>query len=175
MSFTLPFTIDEPNEFDLSWPSALEYIGFMKGPIASTGLSQLTGIVSSIYTTPDDPDLQIFFGGYQAACATTGQVGALMDNGGRHVSISPTNLHPRSRGTYVFLRVGEKKKKDCSVFGPLFVFRYSSVGQQRSLREAGDSRELLDRPDGRGRPPPRNPDSLVAEQHVRPGQVQYDA
>lgn len=117
MSFTLPFTIDEANEFDLSWPSALEYIAFMKGPIASTGLSQLTGIVSSIYTTPDDPDLQIFFGGYQAACATTGLVGALMDNGGRHVSISPTNLHPRSRGiSYVFLRErGKKKKKDRSV------------------------------------------------------------
>lgn len=99
VSFTLPFTINRPNEFDLSWPSLLEYIAFTKGPIASTGLSQLTGIVSSIYTSEDDPDLQIFFGGYQAACATTGQLGALMDGGGRHVSISPTNLHPRSRGT----------------------------------------------------------------------------
>lgn len=175
MSFTLPFTIDEANEFDLSWPSALEYIAFMKGPIASTGLSQLTGIVSSIYTMPDDPDLQIFFGGYQAACATTGLVGALMDNGGRHVSISPTNLHPRSRGiSYVFLREREKKKKRPLGSLPLF-FRYSTVGQQRSLREAGDSRQLLERPDGRGRPPPRNPDSLVAEQHDRPCQVQYDA
>ncbi|XP_016912171.2 glucose dehydrogenase [FAD, quinone] isoform X1 [Apis cerana] len=99
VSFTLSFSIDRPNEFDLNWPSVVEYVAFAKGPIASTGLSQLTGIVPSMYATQDHPDLQIFFGGYQAACATTGLVGSLMGDGGRHISISPTNLHPRSRGS----------------------------------------------------------------------------
>ncbi|XP_078033752.1 glucose dehydrogenase [FAD, quinone] isoform X2 [Augochlora pura] len=99
VSFTVSYTIDEPNEFDLTWAAALEYVAFQRGPMSSTGLSQLTGIIPSSYTTPDHPDLQFFFGGYQAACSITGELGALMDNGPRGISISPTNLQPRSRGT----------------------------------------------------------------------------
>ncbi|XP_076657188.1 glucose dehydrogenase [FAD, quinone] isoform X1 [Halictus rubicundus] len=99
VSFTVSFDINEPNEFDLSWAAAVEYVGFQNGPMASTGLAQLTGIISSSHTTPDDPDLQFFFGGYQAACSITGELGALMSNGPRSISISPTNLHPRSKGT----------------------------------------------------------------------------
>ncbi|KAL0131698.1 hypothetical protein PUN28_002916 [Cardiocondyla obscurior] len=97
-SYTLSWTINEPNLFDLDWGSAAEYIAFQKGPMASTGLSQVTGMVPSIYTTPDHPDIQLFFGGYQAACATTGEVGALMNNDGRSISMSPTMTHPRSKG-----------------------------------------------------------------------------
>lgn len=99
VSFTVSFTIDQPNEVDLNWAAALEYISFQKGPMASTGLAQLTGIVPSSYTTPDHPDIQLFFGGYQASCSDNGQIGALMDNGPRSISISPTNVQPRSRGT----------------------------------------------------------------------------
>ncbi|XP_031846617.1 glucose dehydrogenase [FAD, quinone] isoform X2 [Nomia melanderi] len=99
VSYTVSWTIDQPNEFDLTWASALEYVAFQKGPMSSTGLSQLTGILPSIYTSDDHPDLQFFFGGYQAACSITGELGALMDNGRRGISISPTNIHPRSRGT----------------------------------------------------------------------------
>lgn len=99
VSYTVPFTINEPNEIDLNWAAAVEYIGFQKGPMAATGLSQLTGILPSSYTTPDHPDLQFFFGGYQAACGSTGVVGAVMDNRRRSISISPTNTRPRSRGT----------------------------------------------------------------------------
>ncbi|KAJ8673805.1 hypothetical protein QAD02_005067 [Eretmocerus hayati] len=99
VSYTLSFTINEPNEYDLNWAAATEYIAFQRGPMSSTGLSQVTGILPSSFTTPEHPDIQIFFGGYQAACATTGEVGALFDNNRRSISISPTNLHPRSRGT----------------------------------------------------------------------------
>ncbi|XP_017788629.1 PREDICTED: glucose dehydrogenase [FAD, quinone]-like [Habropoda laboriosa] len=99
VSYTVPFTINEPNDVDLNWAAVVEYIGFQKGPMAATGLSQMTGILPSRYTTPDHPDLQFFFGGYQAACSATGVVGALMDNGRRSISISPTNIHPRSKGS----------------------------------------------------------------------------
>ncbi|XP_029045750.2 glucose dehydrogenase [FAD, quinone]-like [Osmia bicornis bicornis] len=99
VSYTLSWTINQPNEFDLNWAAALEYVSFQKGPMSSTGLAQLTGILPSIYTTPDHPDLQFFFGGYQASCAATGEIGALMDGGRRSISISPTNIQPRSRGT----------------------------------------------------------------------------
>ncbi|KAK0079295.1 hypothetical protein PV326_008820, partial [Microctonus aethiopoides] len=99
VSYTFTYSINQANEFDLNWAAALEYIAFHRGPMSSTGLSQLTGIIASNYTTPDHPDLQFFFGGYQAACATTGEVGALMDGGRRSISISATYLHPRSRGS----------------------------------------------------------------------------
>ncbi|XP_058801852.1 glucose dehydrogenase [FAD, quinone]-like isoform X2 [Phymastichus coffea] len=99
VSYTVSFTINQPNEYDLNWAAATEYIAFQKGPMSSTGLSQITGILPSSYTTSDHPDIQLFFGGYQAACATTGEVGARLDNGRRSISMSPTNLHPRSRGT----------------------------------------------------------------------------
>ncbi|XP_066591994.1 glucose dehydrogenase [FAD, quinone]-like [Prorops nasuta] len=99
VSYTLSFTINEPNVYDLNWATALEYVSFHKGPMASTGLSQVTGILSSRYSSQDDPDLQFYFGGYQAACASTGRIGEPLDNGSRSISISPTNLHPRSRGT----------------------------------------------------------------------------
>ncbi|XP_012285424.1 glucose dehydrogenase [FAD, quinone]-like [Orussus abietinus] len=98
VSYTVSWTIDQPNEYDLNWAAAMEYVNFQRGPMASTGMSQVTGIVPSRFTTPDHPDIQIFFGGYQAACATTGEVGALQDNGRRSISASPTNLHPRSKG-----------------------------------------------------------------------------
>ncbi|XP_017761387.1 PREDICTED: glucose dehydrogenase [FAD, quinone]-like [Eufriesea mexicana] len=99
VSFTLSWTINVPNAFELNWASALEYVAFQRGPMSSTGLAQLTGILPSSYTTRDHPDLQFFFGGYQASCATTGEVGALMSDGPRSISISPTNIRPRSRGT----------------------------------------------------------------------------
>lgn len=98
VSYTLSWTIDQPNVYDLNWAAATEYIAFQKGPMSATGLSQLTGILPSVYATPDHPDLQLFFGGYQAACATTGLVGATMNDNGRSISMSPTMLQPRSRG-----------------------------------------------------------------------------
>jgi len=98
VSYTLSWTIDQPNVYDLNWADAAEYIAFQKGPMSSTGLSQLTGMLPSIYTTPDHPDIQMFFGGYQAACATTGEVGAIVNSDGRSISMSPTMTQPRSRG-----------------------------------------------------------------------------
>lgn len=98
VSYTLSWTINQPNYYDLNWAVATEYIAFQKGPMASTGLSQLTGMLPSVYTTPDHPDIQMFFGGYQAACGTTGEIGAVQNQNGRRISISPTNTHPRSKG-----------------------------------------------------------------------------
>ncbi|XP_017883554.1 glucose dehydrogenase [FAD, quinone]-like isoform X2 [Ceratina calcarata] len=99
VSYTVSFTINEPNEYDLNWAAAAEYVGFQRGPMSSTGMSQITGIIPSRYTSPDHPDLQFFFGGYQASCATTGEVGTLINGDRRSISISPTYLHPRSKGT----------------------------------------------------------------------------
>lgn len=98
VSFTVSWTLNQPNIYDLNWASVTEYIAFQKGPMSSTGMSQLTAMLPSIYTTPDHPDIQLFFGGYQAACATTGEIGSKIDDNGRSISISPTMTQPRSKG-----------------------------------------------------------------------------
>ncbi|XP_018046200.1 PREDICTED: glucose dehydrogenase [FAD, quinone]-like [Atta colombica] len=98
VSYTLSWIINQPNVFDLNWVTAVEYLAFQKGPMSSTGLSQLTGMLSSSYATKNHPDIQFFFGGYQAACAMTGEKGATLDNNGRRISISPTMTQPRSKG-----------------------------------------------------------------------------
>ncbi|XP_033217541.1 glucose dehydrogenase [FAD, quinone]-like isoform X2 [Belonocnema kinseyi] len=99
VSYTISWDINERDEYYLNWAAATEYLNNQRGIMASTGLAQITGIIPSRYTTPEHPDLQFFFGGYQASCATTGEVGALMSNGPRRISISPTHLQPRSKGT----------------------------------------------------------------------------
>lgn len=48
----------------------------------------------------DFPDIQMFFGGFLANCARTGQVGERIDNNTRSIQIIPTVLHPKSRGMY---------------------------------------------------------------------------
>ena len=98
VSYTLSWIINQPNVFDLNWVTAVEYLAFQKGPMSSTGLSQLTGMLPSTYATENHPDIQLFFGGYQAACAMTGEAGATLDNNGRRISISPTTTQPRSKG-----------------------------------------------------------------------------
>ncbi|XP_029177669.1 glucose dehydrogenase [FAD, quinone]-like [Nylanderia fulva] len=98
VSYTLSWTINQPNVYDLNWAAATEYIAYQKGPMSSTGLSQLTAMLPSIYTTPDHPDIQMFFSGYHAACSQTGEVGALIDNNGRSIRMSPTMTQPRSKG-----------------------------------------------------------------------------
>lgn len=65
-----------------------------------TGVSEVTGFVNSRYNDPadDNPDLQLFFGGFLANCARTGQVGERLDNNSRSIQIIPTVLRPKSRG-----------------------------------------------------------------------------
>ncbi|XP_063231258.1 glucose dehydrogenase [FAD, quinone]-like [Bacillus rossius redtenbacheri] len=91
---------NETSRYDLDWAAATEYLLKRSGPMSSTGLSQVTAKLSTKYADPsgDDPDLQMFFAGYLAGCAKTGEVGARMDDGPRSVSISPVVLHPKSRG-----------------------------------------------------------------------------
>ncbi|XP_060806690.1 glucose dehydrogenase [FAD, quinone] [Amyelois transitella] len=102
MQFTLNKTPDVP---ELNWATAMDYMLNRQGPMSSTGLSQLTGIVNSRYAPSGGrhPDLQFFFGGYYAGCSdgTTVEPDSVQEK--RQVSISGINLHPRSRG-YVSIR-----------------------------------------------------------------------
>ncbi|GLV42238.1 Glucose dehydrogenase [Carabus blaptoides fortunei] len=90
---------------DLTWANALEYILNHSGPMSSTGLSQVTGIINTKYADPSGthPDLQMFFAGYLANCASSGAVDAMADpehpDEPKHVYMSPVVLHPKSRGS----------------------------------------------------------------------------
>lgn len=64
----------------------------------------MTARINSRYADPSGsfPDLQIFFGGYNANCAKSGEVNAPIDPKNpdlpRDFTISPVVLHPKSRG-----------------------------------------------------------------------------
>lgn len=93
-----------PATNDLNWDSALDYILYHRGPMSSTGLSQVTARISSPYADKSgtDPDLQIFFAGYTANCAASGNAGDPEDpehpEAKKEFTFSPVTLHPKSKG-----------------------------------------------------------------------------
>lgn len=72
-------------------------------------MSQVTARISSEYANPKgiDPDLQIFFSGFLAKCAYSGEIRAASDpehpNSPKLLLISPVVLHPASHG-YISLK-----------------------------------------------------------------------
>lgn len=99
VSYGIDFTVNETAGDELNINSANRYTYNQTGPMSSTGLAQLTGILSSNYTTADDPDIQIFFAGYQAACNTGGRVADLKTyDDKRTVRFTSVNIQTRSRG-----------------------------------------------------------------------------
>lgn len=100
VAFFVNFNINDTNSAPLNWATAMEYLLFRDGLMSGTGISEVTGIINSKYANPaeDHPDLQLFFGGFLANCARTGQVGERLDNGTRQIQIIPAVLHPKSRG-----------------------------------------------------------------------------
>lgn len=105
------YYLNETSVRDLNWAVATHYLLNRDGLMSGTGMSQTTGMIKTRFAnmSDDHPDAQIFFGGYSANCAQTGQVGEMngeLVNGvppRRLVTITPTVLHPKSRG-YLTLR-----------------------------------------------------------------------
>lgn len=98
-SYGVDFTVNETYVEELNVDSADRYMHNQTGPMSSTGLAQLTGILRSNYTTADDPDIQIFFAGYQAVCGTGGRIADLETHGNkRTVRFTAVNMQTRSRG-----------------------------------------------------------------------------
>ncbi|KAK2575514.1 hypothetical protein KPH14_011235 [Odynerus spinipes] len=99
VSFGLDFTLNQEASMDLNVNAADLYIYNQTGPLSSTGLAQVTGVLPSTFTTEDDPDIQIFFAGFQATCTTKTKSSdlATYDNR-RTVRFTSVNLHTLSRG-----------------------------------------------------------------------------
>ncbi|CAH0402601.1 unnamed protein product [Chilo suppressalis] len=96
----LNFRVNDNDTAPLNWATAMEYLLFRDGLMAGTGISEVTGFINTKYADPagDNPDIQIFFGGFLADCAKTGMVGERIGNGSRSIQIFPTVLRPKSRG-----------------------------------------------------------------------------
>lgn len=100
VTYFMNFHINDTNSAPLNWATAMEYLLFRDGLMSGTGISEVTGFINTKYNDPalDDPDIQLFFGGYLANCAKTGQVGEKVDNNTRMINIFPVVIHPKSRG-----------------------------------------------------------------------------
>ncbi|CAG9835424.1 unnamed protein product [Diabrotica balteata] len=126
VTFYITYLLKKKKDFvDLDWATAMNYIVNKKGPMSSTGMSQVTARINSKYADPSgsNPDLQIFFAGYLAKCAKTGEARALEDpekpDNPKTLTMSPVTLHPKSKG-YVTLK--SKNPLDA----PLMVANYLS-------------------------------------------------
>ncbi|XP_054011316.1 glucose dehydrogenase [FAD, quinone]-like [Hylaeus anthracinus] len=98
-SYGVDFTLNQQYSAELNDGSASQYLYNQTGPMSATGLAQVTGILTSKLTTLDDPDIQIFFAGYQAICRTKSAIADLEGDGNKTtVRFSAVNLHPHSRG-----------------------------------------------------------------------------
>ncbi|XP_026488978.1 glucose dehydrogenase [FAD, quinone] [Vanessa tameamea] len=96
----LNFHVNDNNTTPLNWATAMEYLLFRDGLMSGTGISEVTALINTKYANPeeDNPDVQLFFGGFLADCAKTGMVGEKLGDGSRSVQMFPAVLHPKSRG-----------------------------------------------------------------------------
>lgn len=100
-SFGLDFSLSERYYSLFNESSAQQYIVNQTGAFAGTGLAQVTGVMPSNFTTPDDPDIQIFFAGYQAICTPKSNIADLSSDGNTMaVRFTSVNLRPTSRGKF---------------------------------------------------------------------------
>ncbi|KAF7277723.1 hypothetical protein GWI33_009270 [Rhynchophorus ferrugineus] len=103
VSFSIAVRINRTNYVDLNWETLTQYIEFEDGPLSSTGMSQITARIPSNYTDSDDPDIQLFFSGYDNTCAYSGDPESPVDeddpDAQRTIYISAVNLHPKSSGS----------------------------------------------------------------------------
>ncbi|XP_046629604.1 glucose dehydrogenase [FAD, quinone]-like [Neodiprion virginianus] len=97
ISYSVDFTVNEPDVYDNNWAAATEYFAFQTGPLSASGLAGLAIVLNSSKSTSDYPDIQLAGYGYIADCAP-GDIGALRSKGKRTVSIWVGYQHPKSRG-----------------------------------------------------------------------------
>ncbi|XP_026740327.1 glucose dehydrogenase [FAD, quinone]-like [Trichoplusia ni] len=101
---TLYFLLTKANNTQtLDWNALTAYLLNREGPMASTGLTQLTGFLYSSFADKErnQPDLQFFFNGLYAECSKTGIVGEPAGDcpsSGYNVSANAVHLLPRSVG-----------------------------------------------------------------------------
>ncbi|XP_026314157.1 glucose dehydrogenase [FAD, quinone]-like [Hyposmocoma kahamanoa] len=125
VGLTLYFLVTKMNNTQiLDWSVFTEYMLERNGPMSSTGITQLTGILYSSLAdrSRDQPDLQFFFNGFYAECSKTGQIDEVIGDGdcylnGRNISANGVLLLPRSIG---YLTLKSTNPLDPPLFFPNF-------------------------------------------------------
>lgn len=92
-SYLIYYTLNETSIAQFNDPNAELYLYNQTGPFSGTGLAQITGKLVSNFSTPDDPDLQVFCAGFSASCRSTAS-----NSDRTTVSLAAINLRPKSRG-----------------------------------------------------------------------------
>lgn len=125
----LKFFIDDDDKRMLTMNSLKSFLERREGPLASTGLTQVTGFIKSKYAQ-EMPDIQLFFDGFSAKCSETGKEGECSNGtlaricGRRFISIRPTNIYTRSTG---YLTLKSKDPLDPPAIYPNYLSRQVDV------------------------------------------------
>ncbi|KAG5868310.1 hypothetical protein JTB14_021437 [Gonioctena quinquepunctata] len=104
VSIKIPLVLTKVKDInEMNLKSLKEYLNSRGGPLAAPGLTQLLGRINSKYADPsgNNPDLLLMMYGFTTVCSDNGDDGPTNDN--EIISISPTVLHPLSRG-YISLK-----------------------------------------------------------------------
>lgn len=135
-SYGLTFTLDETYYPVFNESNIEQYIRDQTGPLSSTGLAQVSGILTSNFTTPDDPDIQVFFSGYQAMCEPINGIHLAAIENKMAVEFTAVNLQPTSRGELSLPRYRKILHflRSIHAHRSNFVCRSHYVEQQRSTR-----------------------------------------
>lgn len=156
-SFALDFTVDGKKFSELNESSAEQYLANQTGPLSSTGMAQVTALLASNLTTPDDPDIQIFFAGFQATCKSAIQYADLREDATRMaLRFTSVNVHPTSRGRitlrdknphshpYIWSNdLGTEHDRNVVVEGIKVLF---NLANSKAMKDAGLERDNVDIP-----------------------------
>lgn len=149
VTFQLDFVINDPDTYDNNWAVAFEYLAYQTGPLSYPGLNPVMAGLSTNASTPDFPNIQMYFTGYSAACSP-GEINTLRSQGRRPVSMRVVNMHPKSRGKITEYRISiywVASEIEVRMFQKLrySCFRKGQLGLERSFRASSVLDELSER------------------------------
>lgn len=104
VSVAVPMSIKDIPYETMSMDAVNQYLNSKTGPLASTGITQVTAFLESSYATNSMPDIQVFFDGFSSTCPKTGLPnecpnGRIVDCPSRRKIVArPTVVYVESRG-----------------------------------------------------------------------------
>ncbi|XP_012217935.1 glucose dehydrogenase [FAD, quinone]-like isoform X2 [Linepithema humile] len=104
VSVAVPMSIKDIPYETITMDAVNEYLRSKSGPLASTGVTQVTAFLESSYALNGMPDIQVFFDGFSSTCPKTGllnecpngRIGDCPDR--RKIVARPTVVYTESRG-----------------------------------------------------------------------------
>lgn len=104
VSVAVPMSIKDVPHETVTMDALNEYLKNKTGPLASTGITQVTAFLESSYAINGVPDIQVFFDGFSSTCPRTGlpnecHRGRIIDRPDRREIVArPTVVYVESRG-----------------------------------------------------------------------------